>query len=296
MHKRNLHANGYDLNALIASYPQLEAFVFTNTYQKQTLNFSDPKAVKALNTALLKHHYGITYWEFPEAHLCPPIPGRVDYIHLLKDLLDDSNVRPDSTILDIGTGATCIYPILGNVVYDWKFMASEMDSKALHNAQQIIDKNGLSKMIELRFQNDSRHILKGVVTISDKITATMCNPPFYKSQKDAEANTLKKLKGLGQSEKELIRNFSGTSNELWYQGGEKAFLHNYLFESSQFKSQCLWFTSLVSKKELLKDMKRSLKKLGAKQIKVLELNTANKISRVVAWTFLTDDEQKNWIS
>ena len=44
-----------------------------------------------LNRALLKADYGIDFWDIPPNYLCPPIPGRVDYIHHLADLLARSN-------------------------------------------------------------------------------------------------------------------------------------------------------------------------------------------------------------
>ncbi|MCK8479685.1 23S rRNA (adenine(1618)-N(6))-methyltransferase RlmF [Psychroserpens algicola] len=294
MHNHNLHSEGYDFEVLIANSPELADFVFRNTYGKDSIDFADPKAVKALNTALLKLYYGIDYWEFPEAHLCPPIPGRVEYIHLLYDLLKSSRLEKGSRILDIGTGATCIYPLLGQAEYHWHFIASDIDEEALKNAQQIINKNGLESIIELRHQRQTQQILTGILDGTERITAAMCNPPFYKNEAEALQNTQRKLKGLGKATQNPVRNFSGTAKELWYPGGEKAFLHNYLYQSSLFKTNCYWYTSLVSKKEHIKSMRSSLNKLGATQFKVLELSLGNKISRVVAWSFLTAKQQKNW--
>ena len=294
MHKNSKHTKGYNFKALIVDSPQLEAFVFESKYGKDTIDFSNPMAVKCLNTALLKTHYGIKYWEFPDKNLCPPIPGRVDYIHILNDLLKATGIKNERTVFDIGTGATCIYPLLGNAVYNWSFIGSEIDKEAFENAQSIIDANGLNSRIEIRFQRNSQDIFNGILKPEEKITATICNPPFYKSEAEAIENTDRKLKGLGQNSDKLTRNFSGTARELWYPGGEKAFLHNYLYQSSLLKTNCFWYTSLVSKKEYVKSMKTSLKKLGATQVKILNMSLGNKISRVVAWTFLTEQEQKDW--
>lgn len=296
MHKNNKHRKDYNFEALTTCVPELELFVFTNTYGNKTIDFANPKAVKLLNTALLKLHYGIEYWEFPDAHLCPPIPGRVEYIHLLNELLTASGVQTNARVLDVGTGATCIYPLLGYTTYDWTFIASEIDKHALDNAQQILEKNKLNSAITLRFQNNKQSILDGVILPSEQITASMCNPPFYKNEAEAIENTQRKLKGLGQKNDTIVRNFSGTAQELWYPGGEKAFLHNYLYQSSLLKTNCFWFTSLVSKKEHVKSMQASLKKLGATTIKVLNLSLGNKMSRVVAWTFLNAKEQNDWIN
>ncbi|MEY8847602.1 23S rRNA (adenine(1618)-N(6))-methyltransferase RlmF [Psychroserpens sp. XS_ASV72] len=294
MHKNNRHSKKYDFKSLIDSYPQLESFVFTNKYGGETLDFADPKAVKALNTALLKQYHNVEYWEFPDQNLCPPIPGRLEYILLLNDLLKSSGLEKEIKVLDIGTGATCIYPLLGYSEFGWTFLASEVDKKALANANQIIQKNGLEAYIELRLQSKNDAILEGVLLPNERLTATMCNPPFFKNEKEAIESNQQKLKGLGKEAKTIQRNFSGTSSELWYPGGEKAFLHNYLFQSSKLKEHFFWYTSLVSKKEHIKSMKISLEKLNATEFKVIEFSLGHKKSRVVAWSFLSKEEQKQW--
>jgi len=293
LHKNNKHSKGYDFNLLVKKSTELEAFVFINAFGNETIDFANPKAVKLLNTALLKHYYNIQFWEFPETHLCPPIPGRVQYIHVLNDLLLNSK-QQNNTVLDLGTGATCIYPLLGHAEYGWTFIASEIDMKAIKSSEKIITQNKLSGSITIRHQDHQHNILTGILKPNEKVSAVMCNPPFYKNEAEAIENTERKLKGLGQNTDKLIRNFSGTAKELWYPGGEKAFLHNYLYQSSLFKTNCFWYTSLVSKKDLVKSMQSSLKKLGATEIRVLHMSLGNKISRVVAWTFLTDKQQQDW--
>lgn len=293
MHKNNIHKSGYDFSKLCVVYPQLKEFVFTNTYNRQTIDFANPEAVKNLNTALLFTHYNIKYWEFPDDNLCPPIPGRVEYIHQLEKLLKSSGIDNNVTVLDIGTGATCIYPLLGHQVYCWRFVATDIDDKSIQQAQKNIDENELSKKIQLRFQDDKSQIFKGILKPSDKFSASICNPPFFKSEAEMIQATNKKLRGLGKNG-EVVRNFSGKHNELCYKGGEKAFVHNYLYESSLFKSNCFWYTTLVSKKENVKSMYVSLNKLGATEIKTITMQLGNKTSRIVAWTFLTKDQQKQW--
>ncbi len=284
-HTSNKHKSGYDLDILCDVYPDLKPFVFVNKYETKTIDFANPKGVKALNKALLFKDYNIKYWKFSDDNLCPPISGRVDYIHYLFDLLKGNKARKDISVLDIGTGATCVYPILGNAEYSWKFVGTDIDKASLKTAQNIIDKNELTQVISLRHQNDISKILQGVINDDDQFSVTMCNPPFYKSEEEAINATTRKLKGLKKEGEELVRNFSGTHNELWYKGGEKAFLHNYLYESSLFKEQSEWFTSLVSKKDLVRGMQTSLKKLGATSVKVINMGQGNKLSRIVAWTY-----------
>lgn len=294
MHKNNLHNNSYDFDLLTQGFEPLRPFVFTNEYQTKTIDFSIPEAVKALNTALLLIHYGIDFWEFPNKNLCPPIPSRADYLHHLTDLLRRSDIVDTCKVLDIGTGATCIYPLLGQAINKWDFVATDIDKDSLQIAQSIIDKNGLTEHIELRLQNDDSHVLNGIIKESDKFSAAICNPPFYKSEEDALEATKTKLKGLGKESDKVVRNFAGTAKELSYKGGEKAFLHTYLYESTFYKKQCYWFTSLVSNVSHVKSMQASLEKLGATEIQVIDMIQGNKVSRVVAWTFLTQTERNEW--
>ncbi len=284
-HSKNKYKLGYDLDALCKIHSDLIPFVFVNKYETKTIDFAKPEAVKALNTALLIKYYNIKFWEFPDNNLCPPIPGRVDYIHHIATLLKNSKINDNISVLDIGAGASCIYPILGNSEYNWNFVGTDIDEKSLQYAQKIINKNELSNSITLRLQSNSSQIFKGVLNETDAFSVSICNPPFYKSEEEALESTTRKLKGLNKAEGKPVRNFAGTHSELCYKGGEKAFIHNYLYESSLYKNQCIWFTTLVSKKDLVKGMYVSLKKLGATNIKTINMGHGNKTSRIVAWTF-----------
>jgi len=62
-------------------------------------------------------------------------------------------------------------------------------------------------------------------------------------------------------------------------------LHNYLYQSSLYKDQCTWFTSLVSKKENVESLQKSSEKLKAKAFKVIPMHQGNKVTRIVAWQF-----------
>ncbi len=292
MHKNNFHIEEYDFPKLCKVYPPLKEFIFINEHNIQTVNFGFPKAVKAVNTALLMAYYNINFWQFSDLNLCPPIPSRSDYIHYLNDILNYDFITKNITILDIGVGATCIYPILGNAINNWKFVGVDVDNDSIYSAQKIIDKNNLKDDIKLRVQLNKKNVLHGIFKEDDYFDACMCNPPFYSSELDASEANSRKLTGLGI--KNEGRNFSGVSNELWYEGGEKAFLHNYLYQSSQYKTQCYWFTSLVSKKENVQGIYDSLNMMNATEIKTIEMSQGHKISRIVAWTFLTSKEREKW--
>tara|TARA_B110000003_G_scaffold64633_1_gene65338 strand:- start:4816 stop:5682 length:867 start_codon:yes stop_codon:yes gene_type:complete len=282
LHHRNKHKNGYNFEVLTKQNNNLSAFVTKNKYGSFTIDFSDPKAVKALNSSLLQVHYGIHKWNFSDENLCPPIPGRVDYMHYISDLLSDSNCTEKITILDIGTGASCIYPLLGVKEYDWDFVATDIELDSLDTAQDIISDNNLDAKISLRQQFNEANILKGIIEKGDSFSAVVCNPPFYKSEMEAKGANARKSRNLGNN---AVRNFAGNNNELWYPGGEKAFLHNYLYQSSFYKDTSGWFTSLVSKKETIKSLQKSGEKLKVKTMKIIPMHQGNKVTRILAWQF-----------
>jgi len=300
LHPRNLHNKRYNFEELIKSSDKLSPYVKENKYGDLSIDFHSNDAVMALNEALLKHFYQIE-WKIPKKYLCPPIPGRVDYIHYLADLLSLSNdgVLPKGENikgLDIGVGANCIYPIVGNRSYDWKFIGSDIDAVSIKNAQDIIDLNhSLKNKIELRTQSSKEYIFTNIIKENDKIDFTMSNPPFHKSKKEAKEGTKRKLLNLSKGKnKKVSLNFGGQHNELWCEGGEVEFISKMINESIKYKKNCLWFTSLVSKKENLEAVYKELKKQNPEQIETIEMIQGQKQTRFVAWTYHTKEAQKNW--
>ena len=304
LHPRNPHRFGYDFNQLIASCPKLKAFVFTNEYGTETIDFSIPEAVKALNNSLLISEYEIQNWDIPKDYLCAPIPGRADYIHYVADLLASSNdgiIPEGETVqgLDIGIGSNCIYPIIGNSVYNWSFVGTDIDENAIQNCKKIIENNPqLIDAISLQLQVESRFIFKNIITPEDKFAFTICNPPFHSSATEATKSSLRKVNNLEASAKEKIiipvLNFGGQNAELWCEGGELGFITQMIFESAKYPLQCFWFTTLVSKKENLSSLYKTLNKVSAVEVKTIDMAQGQKTSRIVAWTFLSEAQQKSW--
>lgn len=301
LHLRNKHRFRYDFQVLFIKTPELKSFIHTNEHGIKTIDFSNPSAVKMLNKALLKTYYGIVDWNLPEDYLCPPIPGRADYIHHIADLLaevNQNNIPTGNTVmgLDIGVGANCIYPILGNAEYDWSFVATDIDEKALENCVSIIEKNPhLNEIISLQQQINSRFIFKDIIQPEDKFAFTICNPPFHDSKEEAAKSANRKVSNLtNQKTNNPILNFGGQNNELWCEGGELAFITQMIYESVKYPKQCFWFTTLVSKKDHLKSIYKTLNKVEAVTIKTIQMNQGQKISRLVAWTFLSENQQKDW--
>ena len=301
LHSRNKNRERYDLSALIIANPELKNYVKPNKFGDDSVDFSNPQAVKNLNTAILNHYYGVEHWDFPDENLCPPIPGRADYIHHIADLLSGNNFGriPEGdkiTCLDVGTGASCIYPIIGVTEYNWKFIGSEISEESIAAAEGIISSNSsLKDKIECRLQKNPKNIFLGVIQKEDKIDITICNPPFHSSIEEAQKGSRRKIKNLkGRKVKTPELNFAGINKELICFGGESQFIETMIRESKVRANSCFWFSTLVSKQSNVKRVTKILEEMKAVQIKTIPMGTGNKSSRIVAWTFLSKEQQNEW--
>ena len=263
-----------------------------NAHGNLSIDFADPLAVKTLNAALLNRYYNIVDWDIPEGALCPPIPGRADYIHHMADLLGLE--QPSIKLLDIGTGANGIYPLLACQIYGWQCVGSDINTESLENVATIIANNpSLEDRFTLRTQHDKNHIFEGIIQAGEFFDVSVCNPPFHASLDEALKGSQLKLDNLARSRgerkaktKSLTLNFGGLGAELWCKGGEQLFLKKLIRESQQYSTQCRWFTSLVSKTDNVKPAKKLIRKLGATDVREIEMKQGKKITRVLAWTFI----------
>lgn len=314
LHSRNRHRGHYDFAALIKAEPALKRFVSKNPHGQDTIPFANPEAVKLLNKALLAQHYGIRQWDIPAGFLCPPIPGRADYIHRLAELLyqDCPSLKQQPVnMLDIGVGANCIYPIIASVEYGWRVVGSDIDPISVKNAQVIVRSNSpLKDKIHCRLQTKPQFIFNGIIGADERYTVTTCNPPFHSSLAEAQQGTQRKLANLQQNQQKrgakpsaqvtnankAALNFGGQKAELWCPGGEAAFLQKMAFESAKHAQQVLWFSSLISKKDNVRWMRKQLSKAGAVEAKIVEMAQGQKISRFIAWSFLTHEQRLQWPS
>jgi 23S rRNA (adenine1618-N6)-methyltransferase len=289
LHPLNIHKNGYDFPLLIKSCPRLNQYVDKNSHGNLSIDFANPEAVKALNAALLEHHYGVKGWDIPEGALCPPIPGRVDYIHYVADLLAETH---EVKLLDIGTGANGIYPLLACKTYGWQCVGSDINAQSLENVSTIIEHNtDLKDNFTLRHQADKNQFFKGIIQPNEYFDVMVCNPPFHASEEDAlkgsrrKVNNLARNRGDNAQTKNAPLNFGGMEAELWCKCGEALFLKKMIKESKKFANQVGWFTSLVSKGENVKPLMKLINKPGAIEAREIEMTQGNKIARVLAWRF-----------
>lgn len=276
LHPRNRNNKLYDFKQLVAACPDLASYLTTTPAGTTSVDFSNPLAVKTLNKAILKAYYDIQ-WDLPEGYLCPPIPGRADYLHYIADLYPRAE---KITVLDIGVGANCIYPLLGAREYGWRFVGTEINTDAISIAKKLIEQNGLTHSIEILHQKSPTSIFEGLPQ-DLHFDISMCNPPFHTSHMEAMKGTTRKWKNLKIKSNQL--NFGGCANELWCPGGEVAFITQMIKESVNAK--CKWFTTLVSRETSLPPIYKALNKLKGVEVRTIPMGQGQKKSRIVAWSF-----------
>jgi 23S rRNA (adenine1618-N6)-methyltransferase len=315
-HARNKHRSRYDFDVLTKSCPELQPFVAVNRYGDLSIDFTNQTAVVTLNKALLAAYYGVEGWVIPPKFLTPPVPSRADYVHHLADLISFSGFDLDKDgpavrVLDIGSGANAIYPLIGHAEYGFTYVGTDIDEEAIDFAKQIVTANRkriAEDRITFRHQPDERDIfLGGIVRPGEKFVCSMCNPPFHGSQQEATESTMRKWRNLGKKnlitkskggQKSPVLNFGGSGRELIYPGGEMKFLLYQIRQSAHFsiRNNVLWFTSLVSKAENLDATYRFLEETpGMVEHLTVEMEHGNKKSRIVAWTYQDVEQRAAWV-
>jgi len=287
----------YDLVRLRGAHPGLTQWIRRNPRGEETIDFSNPDAVRDLNQALLMADYGITSWDIPRDALCPGVPGRRDYLTTLAQLLaeDHGGVVPRGeqvVLFDLGVGANCIYPIIGRGEYGWRFIGSDIDPVAVSSAERIVQANRLLRgHVGIRRQPSASHIFADVLHASDRITAVICNPPFHASLVQAQSAARRKWTNLGHVARGArslpTANFGGRAAELWCPGGEVGFLGRVISESAQRPEDAAWYTALVAQAAHLPAIERVLTRAQPTAMRVLAIARGVKQSRILAWSFLT---------
>lgn len=302
LHPRNKHRQRYNFEVLTSACPELGPYVKVNTFNDESIDFSIPEAVKMLNKSLLIHYYGIEYWDIPAGYLCPPVPGRADYIHHIAEFLGVFNEEriPTGTnirCLDIGVGANCIYPIIGLKEYGWSFVGSEIDERAIESASKIIKENAFLKgHVEIRLQANANDIFTGIIQ-DEYFDLSICNPPFHASHDEAQSASRRKVRNLKNKRiSNPILNFGGHKQELYCDGGEEIFVQKMIIQSKEFASSCFYFSTIISKESHLKSIYSALNNVKVQEIMTIPMSQGNKKSRIVAWTFLNKEQQQLWVS
>lgn len=86
------------------------------------------------------------------------MPNRSNYIHWIEDLLSsgiitNSSAKVDGEVVrgfDIGTGANCIYPLLGASLLGWSFVGSGSCTGTFILVSQVIFARKCLQMLQVK--------------------------------------------------------------------------------------------------------------------------------------------------
>ncbi|KAL7629784.1 hypothetical protein AAE478_001307 [Parahypoxylon ruwenzoriense] len=283
---KTLYAKEPDFGLLGQRDPEFKAMLRHGVH----LDFADPAAVMQLTKTLLRLDFGL-HVDLPSDRLCPPVPNRHNYILWLKDLLDSSvplhhpgarehEATRQVTGLDIGTGASLIYPLLGCVQRpSWSFIATDVDAKSLGYAHRNLDRNNLQSRIRIV----GRTAADCLIPLDDlglgTIDFVMVNPPFYTSKAELADLASRKSRPPNSA-------CTGAPVEMVCAGGEVGFVRRIIDESLVLRQRVQWYTSMLGKLSSLEVLLGALKDHGVTNYAVATFVQGNKTRRwAVGWSF-----------
>ena len=253
---------------------------------RATVDFSSWTHARALTGAILSSAHGVVGWDVPEGHLVPAETNRRRYVEWVEKLLRLSSPRGEGGVrgLDVGTGASVIYPLLGAATRGWRFVGTDVTDEALTCARENLRRNPrLEALIEIRDargENGERdRVLKGVVKEGETFSFCMCNPPFFESMEEAGRNPQTA--------------YGGTEAEMVFPGGEEAFVKKIFSDSLEMKHAIHWFTTMCGKKKTMTSMRTLLHALRVPAIRTTELVHGKTSRWCIAWSFSSDAASKS---
>lgn len=312
--------------------------------RKGQLNFDDPAALVSLTKTLLLNDFKLD-WSIPCTRLCPAVPNRINYLLWVEDLLAiPSSQSPSSSGstapiaprvatalslsppplrslsrlsapaniygIDIGTGASAIFPLLGCRMNDaWNFVATEVDDASARCALDNVNRNVLGDRIHILRQDKDDPLLARALAAPELIGSSlvddsfksrskvssdesaaaatearlcsepsfaflMCNPPFFE-----RGHILPKHTATGKS---------ATDTETICEGGEVGFVARLARESAVSCTRVRWFTSMLGKQASLQPLMNILRELGASSILSTRLVQGKTMRWAIAWSFLVN--------
>lgn len=337
--------NGVDLNDLAEHEADLLGPHITRDEQGVAhIDFHDGRAATALNEATLRRDFGIHVVQ-PQDRLCPPIPNRLNYLLWLQDVLrhtrepvveaagaTDEDGQPTKRrklagrstspqILDIGTGATAIYPLLGCAIDPhWVFTGTDIDAASLDNARKIVenprndgcDHGGDSSSMGsgrpgLRLMGDWPLNLASRITLvlrSEEDTliplGSQCGdaadahhahdnaqPMYTATMCNPPFYSSAQEMQDSLDKKSLPPNgaCSGTSTEMICAGGEVAFVSRLIDESTSLRERVRWYTSMLGKMSSIAPLVDRLKQRDVQNYGVSAFVQGSTRRWVLIWSF-----------
>lgn len=286
MHARNRYKDKPpDFAYLASKYPDFKQHIQINLNGRVSLNFKDPEAVRALTCTLLREDFGLSI-DIPLERLIPTVPLRLNYIHWVEDLIghQDSDKRTLRRGIDIGTGASCIYPLLGATLNGWYFLATEVDDMCFNYAKKNVEQNNLSDLIKVVKVPQKTLLMDALKEESEIIyDFCMCNPPFFANELEAQGVNSRNSRRPPPSSVN-----TGGITEIMAEGGELEFVKRIIHDSLQLKKRLRWYSCMLGKKCSLAPLKEELRIQGVRKVTFTEFCQGRTMRWALAWSFYDD--------
>ncbi|ESO91743.1 hypothetical protein LOTGIDRAFT_121844 [Lottia gigantea] len=280
MHPRNLYRNKKpDFASLALKYPEFKELSSQDFNGKVTLDFKNPESVRILTQTLLKEDFNLDI-EIPTDRLVPTLSSRLNYIHWIEDMFSDQYEGLNG--IDIGTGSSCIYAILGCKLNNWSFLATEIDEKNYEYACQNVARNNMEEKIKVIKVEENSGLPETIIKDSGKkFDFIMCNPPFFADHMEAQAvSTSRKIDRPDPPSLNTAEDC-----ESIIHGGEAAFIKQMIIDSFKLKDKIKVFSSMVGKKLNVAVIKDELKRQQIKNRSTTEFCQGKTMRWGVAWSF-----------
>ncbi|XP_063812096.1 RNA N6-adenosine-methyltransferase METTL16 [Pseudophryne corroboree] len=286
MHPRNRYKDKPpDFAYLASKYPEFKQHVNMNLSGRVSLNFKDPEAVRALTCTLLKEDFGLSI-DIPLERLIPTVPLRLNYIHWVEDLISyhDTDKATVQRGIDIGTGASCIYPLLGATLNGWYFLATEVDDICFNYAKKNVEQNNLADLIKVVKVPQKTLLMDALKEESGIIyDFCMCNPPFFANEMEAQGVNSRNPRRPPPSSVN-----TGGITEIMAEGGELEFVKRIIHDSLQLKKRLRWYSCMLGKKCTLAPLKEELRVQGVPKVAHTEFYQGRTMRWALAWSFYDD--------
>ena len=265
-------------------------------------SFSRPGALAALTRALLRRDFSLE-WRPPADRLCPPVPGRLNYLLWAEDLparlalgrLAACAVPPPpppplpALSLDVGVGANAIFPLLGARLGGFcsQWLATDIDAVAVAGARAAATRAGLPpSALAVLSVEPGGPLLAGALPAAAAaggaplVAVTVCNPPFFASWEEAVESMRRAPARAGAC--------GGAPHEMATVGGEAAFAGRLADESQPLGERALWFSCMLGKRASVADVSLRLARARVPALRTTELVQGVTRRWAVAWSWAFD--------
>uniref|UniRef100_A0A1B6KEI6 U6 small nuclear RNA (adenine-(43)-N(6))-methyltransferase n=1 Tax=Graphocephala atropunctata TaxID=36148 RepID=A0A1B6KEI6_9HEMI len=279
MHPRNKYRRPPDFKALAIKYPEFRKHAKQDISGKVAIDFKNLESLRALTSTLLKEDFDLDV-EIPLNRLIPTLPLRLNYLLWIEDILAaNSKTSSDIRGVDIGCGASCVYPLLAAKHFQWHMLGTEVDPESVLIASNNVKRNNLCDKITVRVVPKGT-MLEGALETGSVYDFCLCNPPFFSSTEELVPQNVCRSPSRPPPRNAL----SGATWELVAPGGEVAFVDSIIQDSLKLREAVRVYSVMLGHKTSVGKVQAALKEAGVERVTSHSFCQGHTTRWGVAWT------------